>query len=441
MQLSDSFVTQADLLLEFWNTTQTRTSSKSIKVTLQSLISSLLFSVGYLAIQFILYCALRSKFKYFYEPLLYCLPKHYSNQVRKLGENPLRWFKIVSGYSIGFYYRWGLDEYYFMRMLHVLLQFFVGLCCVSIPILIPVNYFGGVDHASEFGVGGTGGGVISNGGAGTFPLGGTRVKLKYDHSAAVQLHEVAGLDVLSTSNISPSQNNRYLVHFILAIFVICWYHYMLTKELGHCARERKLKVLSRCRNKSSRDKLSVLFVDNVPCRLNTVAKLKSFLKNVPGGVDAVWAICDFAELDRLVKRFEKYRTLLEELIVKEMIMIYKTGQIDVHSTALQPFKLVNGIETVIPLLSKQVDAFELYTEKLQSLSTQIVKLQMEFAKKDQDPNLLVRKAFIKFKKPHGAYIAQQLLLSGQPGEMANTMMVKHSPSQLEEPPSLYFLFV
>ncbi|GMG34838.1 unnamed protein product [Ambrosiozyma monospora] len=375
MQISDSFVTQADLLLEFWNTTQTRTSSKSIKVTLQSLISSLLFSVGYLAIQFILYCTLRSKFKYFYEPLLYCLPKYYSNQVRKLGENPLRWFKIVSGYSTGFYYRWGLDEYYFMRMLHVLLQFFVVLCCVCIPILIPVNYFGGVEHASEFGVGG--GGVGSNG-AGTVPISGTRVNLKYDHSATVLVHDVAGLDVLSASNIAPSENNRYFVHFIMAIFVICWYHYMLTRELGHCARERKLKVLSRCRNKSSRDKLSVLFVDNVPCRLNTVSKLKSFFQNVPGGVDAVWAICDFAELDRLVKRFEKYKTLLEELIVKEMIMIYKTGLINVHSTALQPFKLVNGIETAIPLLSKQVDAFELYTDKLQSLSAQIVKLQMDF---------------------------------------------------------------
>ncbi|GME70713.1 unnamed protein product [Ambrosiozyma monospora] len=54
---------------------------------------------------------------------------------------------------------------------------------------------------------------------------------------------------------------------------------------------------------------------------------------------------------------------------------------------------------------------------------------MEFAKKEQDPNLLVRKAFIKFKKPHGAYIAQQLLLSGQPGEMANSM-VEIDPSDI-----------
>jgi hypothetical protein len=100
----------------------------------------------------------------------------------------------------------GLDGYFFLRYLQTLLVIFVPLACLILPILLPINYIGGI---------GSGFATSSN------------------------LTNVTGVDTVAWGNVSPSHTNRYWAHLVLAIVVVVWVCYVFFAELKVYIRVRQ----------------------------------------------------------------------------------------------------------------------------------------------------------------------------------------------------------
>lgn len=106
----------------------------------------------------------------------------------------------------------GLDAYFFMRYLKTLLVIFVPLACIVLPILIPINYVGGI-----------GSDLWTN-------------STNNDTSASV-----VGLSVLAWGNVKSEHSDRRWAHLFLALFVIIWVCFVVFSEM-----RVYVKVSSRC---------------------------------------------------------------------------------------------------------------------------------------------------------------------------------------------------
>lgn len=98
--------------------------------------------------------------------------------------------------------RYGLDNYLFLRFLKLLIFFFAVLSIINIPILIPIHYFSR-DILKE------------NEGE------------RYEQS----FRTTSKLDKWTMSNLSPNSSNTLICHLFLSIFVVLWFHFILSSEL------------------------------------------------------------------------------------------------------------------------------------------------------------------------------------------------------------------
>lgn len=96
----------------------------------------------------------------------------------------------------------GLDAYFFMRYLKTLLVIFVPLACVTLPILLPVNYVDGIGN-----------------------------DLWANTTSANDTNAVVGLSVLAWGNVKAENHGRRWAHLILAVAVITWVCFVIFTEM------------------------------------------------------------------------------------------------------------------------------------------------------------------------------------------------------------------
>ncbi|KAG7692339.1 hypothetical protein KL930_004972 [Ogataea haglerorum] len=365
--------------LDFLNTTQSGAAHNSVGISFESFLSSLIFSLVYCSLQVLIFTYLRTRFKEFYQPLCYCLPE--SIRTPPLSDHLLAWAKPIVYTPIGTFYRLGLDSYYFLRFMYTLLILFVGMACLNIPVLIPVNFCGGDELTKGI---------------------------------------VRGLDRISTSNISSRNTNKYMFHFGMAIFVILWFHYVLIYEMKSCVEERQKHLVLSSKVQYKRASLSTVLLENIPHDLMDESAIEQFFATLPGGVKKVWPILDYRNVEALVQKYEKYRSLLEELelnIIKD-----KTQNRVNHATKYfyEPFELF-GFECTVPGICKVVDPYDHTAGQMLLLGELILAKQREL-KSVKLRSSKINKAFVQFNKISTAYLARQLLLTRNPKGMTVTLM-------------------
>lgn len=96
----------------------------------------------------------------------------------------------------------GLDAYFFMRYLKTLLVIFVPLACIVLPILIPINYVGGIG-----------------------------TDLWTNSTSNDTAASVVGLSVLAWGNVKSEHSDRRWAHLFLALFVIIWVCFVVFSEM------------------------------------------------------------------------------------------------------------------------------------------------------------------------------------------------------------------
>ncbi|RCK59648.1 putative membrane protein C24H6.13 [Candida viswanathii] len=242
---------------QFLNTTQTGYAHSSSGIEFSVFMKTIFTSLCFCTIQLTLFCLLRSVFNYLYQPRCFCVP--IAERMEVLPRGFFKWIVPTLKCSINTYLSLGLDAYFFVRFISVLLLFFLFVGTLNMIILIPINFTGSSTEYSAF-----------------------------------------GLDKLSLSNIANTNVRRLNAHFIMGLVTIGFFHWLIVYEFQSYVTIRQSYLLSPSHKESVMAK--TLLISNVPPYLQDHEVLRKIFEVVPGGIKDIWDISDFEKIDHEVKK-------------------------------------------------------------------------------------------------------------------------------------------
>lgn len=253
-------------------------SHASQGLTFNAFFSSLGVSLAIFIVQTSLFLFLKRRLPHVYEPK----EQHESvNNGKKAG---MGW--VVTLFSIKLSQLKNsstLDEYFFLRFLHLLFFLFTCFSLVITPVLGAVNWMSS-EKSNEY--------------------------------------TVTTLDTISWINISPQHEIRYLVHafssFIFIIFT-CWLIYF---ELNEYIKIRHM-VLSSNEHRKKVSSRTIL-IRSIPKEFQDKNKVAELFSLFPGSVRAVWINRDYSPLIKLI---HKRQTLFRDLEKLENYIVWKCNKI------------------------------------------------------------------------------------------------------------------
>jgi len=175
----------------------------------------------------------------------------------------------------------GLDAYFFIRYLWLLLKIFAPLAAVILPILLPLNSVGG--KGPDFATG-----IFSN---------------------ATTWNNVTGLNTLAFGNVRPDQTNRYWAHLVLAIVVVAWSCWVFFDELRDYIRLRQAYLTSP--QHRLRASATTVLVSGIPKDWCTPEALDGLYDVFPGGVRNIWINRNYDALNDKIQQRNKLAAALE----------------------------------------------------------------------------------------------------------------------------------
>ena len=193
-----------------------------------------------------------------------------------------RWILPVYRTSkVEFVQKCGLDAYFFLRYLWLLLKIFVPSAAVILPILLPINYVGGKGPNFATGI----------------------------YSNATTWNNVTGLNQFSFGNVRPDETNRYWAHLILAVGVIVWSCWVFFDELRDYIKLRQAYLTSP--QHRLRASATTVLVSGIPKEWCTAKALDGLYDVFPGGIRNIWINRKFDDLNDKIKLRNKLALSLE----------------------------------------------------------------------------------------------------------------------------------
>lgn len=227
----------------------------------------------------------------------------------------------------------GLDAYFFLRYLQMLLVIFIPTAFVAIPILVPLNYVGGLRadiveevvkvNATNSSVSST---ATATSSATATPTGSTNLTNSIISNASAiatnllkrqtttknvtKLQQpLGGLDTLAWGNLDPKNHERRWAHLILAIMLIVWVCYLMFVELRVYIKVRQDYLTSA--QHRLRASANTVLVSSIPEKWLTEDALRGLFDVFPGGIRNIWITRDFTKLLEKVHKRQYIRDLLE----------------------------------------------------------------------------------------------------------------------------------
>lgn len=230
--------------------------------TLAAAIAGSAISFG---VQVGIFLLLRLRLSRIYEPRSYLVPER--ERVPAPPRGIYQWLiPIFTTPNLAFIQKCGLDAYFFLRYLRMLLKFFMPVAAVLLPILLPLNKYSGSENT--------------------------------------------GLDQLSISNVGPKHvGHVFWAHLILAILVVIWFCYVVFKELRGYIRVRQAYLTSP--QHRLRASATTVLVTGIPRKWLTLEALSGLYDVFPGGIKNIWINRNFDELSGKVDLRDKYAKQLE----------------------------------------------------------------------------------------------------------------------------------
>ena len=177
----------------------------------------------------------------------------------------------------------GLDPYFFLRYLQTLLIIFVPIACIAIPILVPLNYVGGINED-----------VGSN---------------ATDNNTDSNDNYPTGLDTLAWTNIRPKNSSRYWAHLIIAVMVILWVCGIVFTEMRVYIKIRQ-DWLTTAEHRLRASATTVL-VNGIPDKWLNETALHGLFDVFPGGIRNIWLTRDLTHLLEKIAKRDLIHTQLE----------------------------------------------------------------------------------------------------------------------------------
>ncbi|WEW57982.1 hypothetical protein PRK78_003449 [Emydomyces testavorans] len=172
----------------------------------------------------------------------------------------------------------GLDAYFFLRYLRMLLKIFIPLSLLVLPVLLPVNKVDGRDRNSLKGV-------------------------------ADARYNVTGLDQLAWGNVKPENTDRYWAHLILAVIVVVYVCAVFFDELRGYIRLRQAYLTSP--QHRLRASATTVLVTSIPEKWLSLEALDNLFDVYPGGVRNIWLNRNMDQLSAKIKLRNQLALTLE----------------------------------------------------------------------------------------------------------------------------------
>ncbi|KKK13428.1 hypothetical protein ARAM_000888 [Aspergillus rambellii] len=259
-------------------------------ISLKTFIASLATALIVFAVEFLLFLLLKGKLTRIYQPRTYLVSDRERTQPSPPGL--FKWIgPVFRTSSSEFIQKCGLDAYFFLRYLRMLLKIFVPLACIILPVLLPLNKVGGKDQTFK---NGTAGGESWN---------------------------VTGLDQLAWGNVTPENTSRYWGHLILAVIAIFYVCAIFFDELRGYLRLRQAYLTSP--QHRLRASATTVLVTAIPGSWLSVDALDTLYDVFPGGIRNIWINRNFDDLNEKVKQRDELALKLEAAETDLIVMCKK----------------------------------------------------------------------------------------------------------------------
>ncbi|THU93637.1 DUF221-domain-containing protein [Dendrothele bispora CBS 962.96] len=230
-------------------------------------VTALVFNAIVFGAEIGVFTLLRPYFKAIYEPRTYVPPK--SRRIAPLTPS----FKGVL--DLKTYLSWpyavfisdpeeikhanGLDAYFFVRFLRMMVKIFLPIWLVSWAVLLPITSVG----------------------------------------TSVDGH--TGLDRFIFGNVSNDQSERYAATSSSSISsLVRWVFYNIYREMGHFVTTRQLHLINP--NFSKTVQANTVLITGIPARYLTHAALRTVFGSLPGGVKTIWINRNLGDLPDIYDR-------------------------------------------------------------------------------------------------------------------------------------------
>lgn len=351
-------------------------------MSIQTFLSSLVVAIVIFAVQLALFTLIRTRIRKLYEPRTYLVPPKL--RVPSPGSGLLDWLPATIRYDIEDVIDCGgLDAYFFLRFMRMLLWIFGVACCVIIPILVPINATGSTE------------GMLS---------------------------EPKGMDNLSWSNIGPYKSSRYTAHLVLAIATTVVLLALFTYEL-HVYVDKRQQHLTKPSHQM-RATATTILIKYVPEHLRSEAAIKKLFGGL-GKVKNVWFTRDYSKLTSLLAVQKKKYRQLEELQTRRVLKAEQnfkklpdgdpedTSSYIPKSTSVRaPIGRFLGLDLKIPFCGSKLDAIDSLCEEIERLTREIVEMKSQTSSFDTMPTCM-----IQFSTQLDAHVACQSLSYHDPNFM------------------------
>jgi len=248
-------------------------AQKSQGVSLETFLASFSVAAIVFGVELIIFIIARKRLARIYEPRTYLVPEKRRTPISGVGL--LDWLKPIFKTSTSdFINKSGLDAYFFLRYLLMLLKIFGILAAAILPILIPLNTVGGQND--------------------------------HDPDPNKQVH---GMDRYAWANVAPDNTKRYWGHLLLAIFTVVVCCYMFYRELRYYIRLRQAYLTSP--QHRLRASATTVLITSIPRKWLSIEKLLGLYDVFPGGVRNIWINRDYEELAEKVKERDELARKLE----------------------------------------------------------------------------------------------------------------------------------
>ncbi|KAL2831573.1 hypothetical protein BJY01DRAFT_226571 [Aspergillus pseudoustus] len=272
---------------------------KTEGISIKTFLASLATAIVIFTVEFLLFLLLKGKLTRIYQPRTYLVPDRERAEPSPPGL--FRWIgPIFRTSSSAFIQKCGLDAYFFLRYLRMLLKIFVPLAAIILPTLLPLNKVGGKDRTYK---------------------NGTDTGDRWN---------VTGLDQLAWGNVAPENTSRYWGHLILAIFVVVYVCAIFFDELRSYIRLRQAYLTSP--QHRLRASATTVLVTAIPARWLSLEALERLYDVFPGGIRNIWINRNFDDLNEKVKERDKVALKLEKAIT-ELIIKCKKAQMKLAKAA------------------------------------------------------------------------------------------------------------
>ncbi|KAF4445916.1 hypothetical protein F53441_10387 [Fusarium austroafricanum] len=257
----------------------TSAADKDKGIGVVSFLTAVAVAMAIFAVQILLFLLLRNKLARIFKPKTYLVPER--ERTESPPNQPLAMLKTLWHYGDReVIEKCGLDAYFFLRYLKTLLIIFLPIGAVVMPILIPLNYVGGL---------------------------GQKVDVRDDDGDD---GTPTGLDTLSWGNVSPKNSSRYGAHLLMAILVVIWVCAVFFFELRVYIKVRQDYLTSA--EHRLRASATTVLVNSIPAKWLSEEALMGLFDVFPGGIRNIWLNRDLSTLLDKVKERNEIHLKLEQ---------------------------------------------------------------------------------------------------------------------------------